>query len=116
MQRGKRPSPLLPVLFGLTCRRILKELPDRCSYVDDFVWSIPFDSLSDKNELASKVQRLLNKIRAVFCKHGMELDEKKTELAVIYKANQNRKKWEMEANRWSMRWHGKPIQFNKSNT
>jgi hypothetical protein len=81
-------SPLLPVLFGLTCGRILKELPDGCSYVDDCAWSIPFDSLSDKNELASKVQRLLNKIQAVFRRHGMELDEKKTELAVIYKANQ----------------------------
>jgi hypothetical protein len=55
-------SPLFPVLFGLTCGRILKELPDSCSYVDDWVWSIPFNSLSDKNELASKVQRLLNKI------------------------------------------------------
>jgi hypothetical protein len=77
-------SPLSPVLFGLTCGRILKELPDGCSYVDDCAWSIPFDSLSDKNELASKVQRLLNKIQAVFRRHGMELDEKKTELAVIY--------------------------------
>jgi hypothetical protein len=28
-------SPLSPVLFGLTCGRILKELPDGCSYVDD---------------------------------------------------------------------------------
>jgi hypothetical protein len=46
----------------------------------------------------------------------MEIDEKKTELAVIYKANQKRKQWEMEANRWSMRWHDKTIQFNKGNT
>jgi hypothetical protein len=105
-----------PVLFGLTCGRILKELPDGCSYVDDCACSIPFDSLSDKNELASKVQRLLNKIQAVYRRHGMELDEKKTELAVIYKANQKRKQWEMEANRWSMRWHDKTIQFNKGNT
>jgi hypothetical protein len=28
-------SPLSPVLFGLTCGRILEELPDGCSYVDD---------------------------------------------------------------------------------
>jgi hypothetical protein len=28
-------SPLSPVLFGLTCGRILKELPDGCSYVYD---------------------------------------------------------------------------------
>jgi hypothetical protein len=55
-------SPLLLVLFGLICRRIFKELPDSCSYVDDCAWSIPFDSLSDTNELASNVQRLLNKI------------------------------------------------------
>jgi hypothetical protein len=80
-------SPLLPVLFSLTCGRILKELLDGCSYVDDYTWSISFDSLRDKNELASKVQRLLNKIQAVFRRHGMELDKKKTELAVIYKAN-----------------------------
>jgi hypothetical protein len=109
-------SPLSPVLFGLTCGRILKELPDGCSYVDDCAWSIPFDSLSDKNELGSKVQRLLNKIQVVFRRHGMELGEKKTELAVIYQANQNRKQWETEANRWSMRWHDKTIQFNKGNT
>jgi hypothetical protein len=66
------------VLFSLTCGRILKELPDSWSYVDDCAWSIPFDSLSDKNELASKVPRLLNKIQAVFHRHGMELDEKQT--------------------------------------
>jgi hypothetical protein len=113
LQQG---SPLSPVLFGLTCGRILKELPDGCSYVDDYAWSIPFDSLSDKNELASEVQRLLNKIQAVFRRHGMELGEKKTELAVIYKANQKRKQCEMEANRWSMRWHDKMIQLNKGNT
>jgi hypothetical protein len=109
-------SPLSPVIFGLTCGRILKELPDGCIYVDDCTWSIPFDSLSDKNELASKVQRLLNKIQAVFSRHGMELDEKTTELAVIYKANQKCKQWEMEANRWSMRWHDEMIQFNKGGT
>jgi ribonuclease HI len=45
-----------------------------------------------------------------------KLDEKKTELVVIYKANQKRNQWEMEANRWSMRWHDKTIQFNKGNT
>jgi hypothetical protein len=109
-------SPLSPVLFGLTCGRILKELPDGCIYVDDCAWSIPFDSLSDKHELASKVQRLLTKIQAVFHRHGMELDEKKTELVVIYKANPKRKQWEMDANRWSMRSHDKTIQFNKGNT
>jgi hypothetical protein len=80
-QRRKRPpqgSPLSPVLFGLTCGRLLKELPDDCSYMADCAWSILFDSLSDKNGLASKVQRLLNKIQAVFRRHGMEIDEKKT--------------------------------------
>jgi hypothetical protein len=118
-QRRKRPTagiPLSPVLLGLTCRRLLKELPDGCSYVDDCAWSIPFDSLSDKNELASKVQRLLNKIQVVFRNHGMELDEKMTDLPVIYKANQKRKQWETEANRGSIRWHDKTIQFNKGNT
>jgi hypothetical protein len=76
-------SPHLPVLFGFTCGRILKERPDSCSYVDDCAWANPFDSLSDTNELASKVQRLLNKIHAAFRRHRIELDEKKTELAVI---------------------------------
>jgi hypothetical protein len=33
-------SPLSPVLFGLTCGRILKELPEGCSYVDDCAWTI----------------------------------------------------------------------------
>jgi hypothetical protein len=51
------------------------------------------------NDLGSKVQKLMNKIQAVFHSHGMELDEKKTELAVIYKANQKRRQWENEANR-----------------
>jgi hypothetical protein len=49
------------------------------------------DSLSDENELASQVQRLLNKIQAVFHRPGMEVDEKKTQLAVMYKANQKHK-------------------------
>jgi hypothetical protein len=71
------------VLFGLTCGRILKELPESCSYVDDCAWTIEFDNLSDKNESASKVRRLLDQAQAVFRKHGMELDEKKTEIAVI---------------------------------
>jgi hypothetical protein len=44
------------------------------------------------------------------------LTKKKTELAGIYKANQKRKQRETEANRWSMRWHDKTIQFNKGNT
>jgi ribonuclease HI len=46
----------------------------------------------------------------------MELDKQKTELALIYKANQKRKQWEIDANRWSMRWQDKTIQFNKGNT
>jgi hypothetical protein len=88
-------SPLLPVLFGLTCRRIIKELLGGCSYVYNWAWSIPFDSLSDKNELASIVQRLLNKIQAVSSRNSMELDKKKTEFAVIYKTieNANHGKW-----------------------
>jgi hypothetical protein len=109
-------SPLSPVLFGLTCGRILKELPEGCSYVDGCAWTISFDNLGDKNELASKVRRLLDQARTVFRKHGMELDEQKTELALIYKANQKRKQWEIDANRWSMRWQDKTIQFNKGNT
>jgi hypothetical protein len=102
-------------IFDLTCGRILKGLPDGCSYVGDYAWSIPFDNLSDKKELASKVQRLLNQIQTVFHRHGMDLDEKKTELAVIYKANQKRKQWEMEANWWPLQWHDKTIHF-KGNT
>jgi hypothetical protein len=43
----------------------------------------------------------------------MELDEKKTELGVIYKANQKLKQWEVDANRWSMHWHRKMMQFNR---
>jgi hypothetical protein len=92
-------SLLSPVLFGLTCGRILRELPEGCSYVDDCAWTISFDNLEDKNELTSKVQRLLDQVQEVFRRHGMELDEKKTELAVIYKANQKRKQWEIDGNR-----------------
>jgi hypothetical protein len=83
--------------------------------VADCAWSIPFDNLSDKNERGSKVQRLVNQIQAVFRRHGMDLDETQTELAVVYKANQNRKHWEMDANRWSMRWHDRTIHFNNGN-
>jgi hypothetical protein len=75
--------------------RILREPHEWCSYVDDCAWTIPFDNLKDKNELASKVQRLLDQIE----RHGMELDQKKPELAVIYKANQKWKQWEIDANR-----------------
>jgi hypothetical protein len=84
--------------------------------MDDCAWTISFDNLGDKNELASKVRRLLDQARTVFRKHGMELDEQKTELALIYKANQKRMQWEIDANRWSMRWQDKTIQFNKGNT
>jgi hypothetical protein len=61
-------SPLSPVLFGLTCDRILKELPDGCSYADDCAWTIAFDNLADKNELASKVRKLLDQAQSVFRK------------------------------------------------
>jgi hypothetical protein len=84
-------SPLSPVLFGLTCGRILKELHDQYSYVDDCAWTIAFDNLADKKELAFKVRQLLDQAQIAFRRHKMELDEKKTELAVIYKANQKRK-------------------------
>jgi hypothetical protein len=90
-------SPPSPVLFGLTCGRILKELPNGCSYVDDCAWTIAFDNLADKKELAYKVRRLLDQAQTAFRRHGMELDEKKTELAVIYKATQKRKQWENDA-------------------
>jgi hypothetical protein len=53
--------------------------------------------------------------QAAFRKHGMELDEK-TELAVIYKANQKRKQWENDANRWIMQWHDRAIKINKGST
>jgi hypothetical protein len=45
----------------------------------------------------------------------MGLDEK-TELAVINTANQDRKQWENDANRWTMQWHDRSIQFNKGST
>jgi hypothetical protein len=80
--------PLSPVLFSLTCRRILKELSEGCSYVDDCAWTISFDNLGDENELASKVRRLLDQAHTVFCKQGMELDEQNTELTLISKVNQ----------------------------
>jgi hypothetical protein len=92
------------------------DYPRNYHYRQCYSWSIPFDNLSDKNELASKVQRLLKKTQEVFRRHGLELDEKKTELAVIYRANQKRKQWEMEANWSSMQWHDKMIYFNKGNT
>jgi hypothetical protein len=57
----------------------------------------------------------MNNIQAVFHRYGTELDKKKTELAKIYKANQKSKQWVMEANRWSMQWHDKMIQFNTGN-
>jgi hypothetical protein len=44
-------SPLSPVLFGLTCGRILKELLEGCSYMDDCAWTISFDNLSNMDEL-----------------------------------------------------------------
>jgi hypothetical protein len=46
----------------------------------------------------------------------MTLDGKKTELAVIYKANQKRKQWGTGANRWSMPWNGTALKFNKGAT
>jgi hypothetical protein len=107
---------ITPVLFGLTCGRILKELPDGCSYVDDCAWTIPINNLADKNVLATKIRTLLDQIQAVFRKHGMTLDEKKTEIAVIYKANQKRKQWEKDANRWSMPWNDTVLKFNKGTT
>jgi hypothetical protein len=109
-------SPLSPVLFGLTCGRVLKELPNGCSYVDDCGWTIAFDNLADKKELAYKVRRLLDQAQAAFRRHGMELDEKKTELTVIYKANQKRKQWENDANRWTMQWDERALKFNKGST
>jgi hypothetical protein len=109
-------SPLSPVLFGLTCGRILKDLPEGCSYIDDCAWTIAFDNLADKNELASKARKLLSQIQGAFRRHGMELDAKKTELAVIYKANQKRRQWDRDENWWSMQWQKMPIQFNKGNT
>jgi hypothetical protein len=35
---------------------------------------------------------------------------------LIYKANQKREQWEIDAHWWSMRWQDKTIQFNKGNT
>jgi hypothetical protein len=117
LQRVGRPQglPLSPVLFGLICGRILEELLEGCNYVDDCAWTISFDNLGDKIEVASKVRRLLDQAPTVFHKHRMELDEQKTELALIYTGNQTRKQWEIDVNRWSMWWHDKRIQFNTRN-
>jgi hypothetical protein len=92
-------SPLSLVLFGLTCGRILKELLEGCSYVDDCIWTISFDNFKDKKLLGLKIRKLLDQVHLEFQNHGMTLDRKKTELAFIYKANQKRKQWEIEANR-----------------
>jgi hypothetical protein len=61
-----RVSPLSPVLFAVTCGRILEVLPEGCSYVDYCAWTISFDNLGDKNELSSNVRRLLDQARTVF--------------------------------------------------
>jgi hypothetical protein len=65
--------------------------------------TIAFDDFNGKNSVTIKIRKLLDQIQLVFRKHSMTLDEKKTELAIIYKGNKNRKKWETEANRWSMK-------------
>jgi hypothetical protein len=70
-------SPLSPVLFGLTCGRILKELPEGRSYVDDCAWTVAFGA---KNELASKVRKLLDQAQSAFRKHCIELDETRLSL------------------------------------
>jgi hypothetical protein len=95
-------SPVSPVLFGLTCGRILKELPEGCSYMDDCAGTMSFDNLFNKEDLASKVRRFLDQAQTVFRRHGMELNEKKTGLSIIYKANQKRKQWGNEVNKSSM--------------
>jgi hypothetical protein len=66
--------------------------------VGDCAWTISFDNLGDKNELASKVRRLLDQVRTVFHKHGIKPDEQKTELALIHRVNQKQKQWEIDAN------------------
>jgi hypothetical protein len=81
-------SLLWPVVFGLTCGRTLEELPKHCSYLDDCTWAISIDFLGDKNKFASNVRRLLDQACTVLSKHSMELDDQKTELALIYKVNQ----------------------------
>jgi hypothetical protein len=70
MQAAALPqvSPLSPLLLGLTCLRILKELPEGCSYVDDCGWTFSFDNLGNKNELASKVRGLLDQAQPAFRK------------------------------------------------
>jgi hypothetical protein len=79
-------------------------------------WTIALDDFNDRNSLAIKIRKLLDQIQSVFRKHGMTLDEKKIELAIIYKANQNRKQSETEANRWSMKWNNTAIKFNRGMT
>jgi hypothetical protein len=39
------------------CGRMLEELPEGYSYIDDYTWTISFENLGDNNELASKVFR-----------------------------------------------------------
>jgi hypothetical protein len=84
--------------------------------VDDCAWTIAFDNLAGRKELAFKVRQLLDQAQTAFRRQGMELDEKKTELAVIYKANQERKQWENDANRWTTQWHDRALKFNTGST
>jgi hypothetical protein len=109
-------SPLSPVLFGLTDDRILKEVPEGCSYVDECAWTISFDNFRDKKLLGSKIRKLLDQVQPVFHKHGTTLDKKKTELGLLFKANRNRKQWETEANSWLILWYNSEIKFNKGTT
>jgi hypothetical protein len=71
-------SPLLPVLFVLTCGRILKELPEGCSYVDDCqIWSEEYESMilsNDKTPMHTESQRefrfiiyTINLTKYIFC-------------------------------------------------
>jgi hypothetical protein len=41
--------------------------------VNDCAWTISFDNLGDKNELAPKARRLLDQADTVFRKHGIEV-------------------------------------------
>jgi hypothetical protein len=55
---GLLPGSLFsPILFSLTCDKMLKELPAGCRYMDHCTWTTSFENLGDNNELASKVSR-----------------------------------------------------------
>ena len=109
-------SPLSPVLFGLACANILKELPEGCSYVDDCAWAIPIEDLQDKRMISREIKSVMEIASSTFRKHSMELDTGKTEIAIVFKVERANKKWEAAANDWKLRWMNKEYKFKKGPT